>query len=295
MSHIKRTKSEILFEIFNYLFLTIVTLLALYPVLYVIFASISEPGALTRHSGLLLLPAGFSLESYGHVFRNPNIISGYRNTLFLMVVGVSWNVLMTSLGAYFLSRKEVMWKNVIMFYFVFTMFFSGGMIPFFLNLQRFNLTGTLWGLIFPFSVSVFNMIILRTGFQSNIPDELTDSAAMDGAGHLRILFRIVYPLSKALLAVMVLFYGVAMWNGWFWASVIIRDRSMLPLQVILREILLFSDAATVGAEAGVTDAEAIGRTIRFATIVVATAPIVAVYPFLQKHFVKGVMVGAIKG
>ena len=295
MNRIKKTKGEMAFDVVNYFILTIITLLALYPVLYVIFASISEPAALTRHSGLLLLPAGFNLEAYGHVFRNPNIISGYRNTIFLMIVGVSWNVLMTSLGAYFLSRKDVMWKNVIMFYFVFTMFFSGGMIPFFLNLQRFNLTGSLWGLIFPFSVSVFNMIILRTGFQSNIPDELTDSASMDGAGHFRILFRIVYPLSKALLAVMVLFYGVAMWNSWFWASVIIRDRSMLPLQVILREILLFSDAATVGAEAGVMDAEAIGRTIRFATIVVATAPIVAIYPFLQKHFVKGVMVGAIKG
>jgi len=293
MRHIKRSFWEISFDAFNYFFLSFVTVLALYPMLYVLFASVSEGAELTRHSGLLIRPLGFSLDAYRRVLQNPNIIIGYRNTMFLMVVGVSWSLFMSSLGAYFLSRKNVLWKNVIMFFFVFTMFFSGGMIPFFLTVRNYGLTNTLWALIFPFSVSTFNMIILRTGFQT-IPDSLTESAMMDGAGHLRVLIQIVLPLSKATLAVMVLFYGVSIWNGWFWASVFLRDRSLMPLQVILREILISAEAA-VGTGAAAGDVEAIARTIRFATVIVATIPILCVYPFLQKHFTKGVLIGAVKG
>ena len=293
MKHIRRSFGEFSFDAFNYLFLSLVTVLALYPMLYVLFASISEGSELTRHSGLLIRPLGFSLDAYSRVLQNPNISVGYRNTMFLMVVSVSWSLFMSSLGAYFLSRKNVLWKNVIMFFFVFTMFFSGGMIPFFLTVRNYGLTNSLWALIFPFSVSTFNMIILRTGFQS-IPDSLTESAMMDGAGHLRVLFQIVLPLSKATLAVMVLFYGVSVWNGWFWASVFLRDRSLMPLQVILREILISAEAA-VGTGAAAGDVEAVARTIRFATVIVATVPILCVYPFLQKHFTKGVLIGAVKG
>ena len=293
MNHVKQSLSEYIFDAFNYFILTIVALLALYPMTHVLFAAFSDATALTRHSGVILHPIGFSTSAFAAVFRNPNIITGYRNTLFLMVVSIPWSLLMTALGAYFLSRKDVMWKGPIMFFFVFTMFFSGGMIPFFLTVQSYGLTNSLWGLVFPFSVSTFNMIILRTGFMS-LPDSLEESAMLDGAGHLRILFQIIMPLSKAMLAVMVLFYGVSTWNGWFWASTFIRDRSMLPLQVILREILLTAQAAA-GEGGGGADAEAIGRTIRYATIVVATVPILFVYPFLQKHFAKGVLIGAVKG
>jgi len=290
---IKKTTGEVTFDIFNYLLLTIFTLICLYPMLYVLFASFSDGMALTRHSGPILHPIGFSLDAFRHVFRNPNIISGYRNTLFLLIVGVSWSVFMTSLGAYFLAQKNVFWKNIIMFFIVFTMFFQGGMIPLFLTIRNLRLTDSLWGVIFPFSITTFNMIIMRTSFQQ-LPDSLSESAMIDGAGHIRILVRIALPLSKAIIAVMVLFYGVSTWNGWFWASVLIRDRTMLPLQVILREILLTA-TSVAGAGGGGDDMEAIGRTIRFATIVVATVPILCVYPLLQKHFTKGVMIGALKG
>jgi len=293
MDHIKRTKGEVAFDIFNYFILALVTIMALYPVWYVVVSSFSNTHRLTAHSGVLFWPLDFTIEAYQHVMRNPNIISGYRNTMFLLVAGVSWSIFMTSLGAYFLSRRNVMWKNLIMFFIVFQMFFSGGMIPFFLTLQRLNLTNTLWGLIFPFSISTFNMIILRTGFQS-IPESVEEAAIIDGAGHLRVLFVIIFPLSKAILAVMVLFYGVSIWNGWFWASLIIQNREMLPLQVILREILLTS-GAIAGAGGAADDAEAIARSVRMATIVVATIPILTIYPFLQKHFARGVLIGAVKG
>jgi len=292
-ARIKKTPGEIVFNIINCSVLTIVTLLCLYPMLYVLFASVSDGVALMRHTGPIWRPIGFSLDAFTHVLRNPNILSGYRNTMFLLIVGVTWSVFMTSLGAYFLAQKNVFWKNAIMLFIVFTMFFQGGMIPFFLTIRNLHLTDSLFGLVFPFSITTFNMLIMRTSLQQ-LPDSMSESAMIDGAGHIRILFQIVFPLSKAILAVMVLFYGVSTWNGWFWASVLIRDRTMLPLQVILREILLTA-TAVIGGGGGAEDMEAIGRTIRFATIVVATIPILCVYPLLQRYFTKGVMVGALKG
>ncbi|MCL2528094.1 MAG: carbohydrate ABC transporter permease [Defluviitaleaceae bacterium] len=295
MKHLKRSRADLAFEIFNYTFLTIITILTLYPLLFVLFSSFSDSTALMQHTGLLLRPAGFSLDAYQRVLSNPNIRMGYRNTMFILFTSIVWSVFMTSLGAYFLSRRDVMWKNALMFFFVFTMFFQGGMIPFFLAVRSYGLQDSRWSLVLPFSVSTFNMIIMRTGFQG-IPESLEESAMLDGAGHMRILFQIVYPLSKAVIAVMVLFYGVSTWNGWFWASMFIRTRELLPLQVIMREILLTADiAGGAGAGVGAGDAEAVGRTIRFATIVVATVPILLVYPLIQKYFAKGVMIGAVKG
>ncbi|MFR9236708.1 MAG: carbohydrate ABC transporter permease, partial [Eisenbergiella massiliensis] len=255
-------------------------------------ASISNPGAMMRHMGPLLLPKGFSLASYGKVFANPNIISGYKNTIFILVVGVILCLLMTSLGAYVLSRKDLLFRKPLMMIIMFTMFFTGGLIPTYLNLKELHLTNSLWGLIIPFLVNTFNLIILRTSFES-IPDSLIEAAQIDGASHWKILISIVLPLSKATLAVMVLYYGVEKWNGWFWASALIRNRELLPLQVILREILL-SSTQSMQTGAGAGDTEAIGATIRYATTIVATVPILCVYPFVQKHFTKGVMVGAVK-
>lgn len=285
---------ELAFGVFNYTFLTFVMLLCFYPILYVGFSSVSESSLLTRHTGLLLKPLGFTLDAYRMVFRNPMILKGYANTLYILVAGVCLSLLMTSLGAYFLSRKNVMWKTPIMFFITFTMFFSGGMIPFFLTIRDLGLTNSLWGLIIPFMINTYNMIIMRTSF-AGIPDSLEESAKIDGAGHFRILFMIILPLSKAIAAVMVLYYGVGIWNGWFWASTLIRKRELYPLQVILREILLQNDTNVMSAGTGAGEQEAVGRTIKYATIMVATLPILFIYPFLQKYFVKGVMIGAIKG
>lgn len=290
---VKRSRGERVFEVFNYFFLSVIMLMCLYPVWYVMVASFSDSNLLTQHMGLLLKPLGLSFDAYKKVFQNPMIMKGYMNTIFILVVGVILDLIMTSLGAYFLSRKRVMFKKPIMMVIIFTMFFSGGMIPFYLNLRELHLTGTRWGLIIPFMISTYNMIILRTSFES-IPDSLIEAAQIDGAGHITILAQVVLPLSKAILAVMVLYYGVSIWNSWFWASAIIRNREMYPLQIILREILMQNDVSSMTAGTSAMDTEAIGMTIKYATIMVATVPILCVYPFLQKYFTKGTMVGAVK-
>lgn len=291
---VKRSKGEQIFSVFNYMFLAMIMIVCIYPVWYVAMASFSDSNLLTQHFGPLLKPVGFSVEAYKKVFQNPMIVKGYGNTMFILVVGVFFDLVMTSLGAYFLSRKQVMFKRPIMMLIIFTMFFSGGMIPFYLNLKDLHLTNSLWGLIVPFMINTYNLVILRTSFES-IPDSLVEAAQIDGAGHITILLQIILPLSKAILAVMVLYYGVSIWNSWFWASAIIRTREMYPLQVILREILMQNDISSMNAGASAIDAEAIGMTIKYATIMVATLPILCVYPMLQKHFTKGAMVGAVKG
>ena len=291
---IKRSKGEQTFQVFNYVFLTLIIAICFYPVWYVAMASFSNSNLLTQHTGLLFKPAGFSIDAYKKVFQNPMISRGYLNTLFILVVGVILDLIMTSLGAYFLSRKRVLFKKPVMLFIVFTMFFSGGMIPFYINLRELHLTNTLWGLIIPFMINTSNLIILRTAFES-IPESLIEAAQIDGAGHFRILSTIVIPLSKAMLAVMVLYYGVSIWNSWFWASAILRNREMYPLQIILREILLSNDTSSMTAGTSAMDTEAIGMTIKYATIMVATIPILCVYPFLQKYFTSGVYMGAVKG
>lgn len=290
---IKRNTGSQIFDLCNILILILFSFICLYPVWYVLVASFSDSNLLMQHMGALLKPTGFSLNAYKAVFKNKMIYSGYFNTLKIVTLGLLTNIIMTSLGAYFLSRKGVLWKKPIMMLVTFTMFISGGMIPFYQNLQDLNLTDTHWGLILPFMISTYNMIILRTSFES-IPESLFEAARIDGAGHFRILFSLVLPLSKAMLAVMVLYYGVGIWNGWFWASTILSDRAMYPLQVVLREILMTNDVSSMTSGVGAGDVEAVGATIRYATIIVATAPILCVYPFLQKYFASGVMVGAVK-
>ncbi len=283
---VKTSRGEKIFQVFNYLFLSFFTIICLYPMWHIVMGSFSNSLELMSHSGLLLWPKGFSLAAYEKVFQNPMIYTGYLNTLLVLVVSMVLFMAMTALGAYFFSRKGVYFKKPLMMLVMFTMFFSGGMIPFYLTLKDFNLIGTRWGVILPFMISTYNMIILRTAFES-IPDSLTEAAQIDGAGHITILFKVILPLSKATLAVIALYYAVGIWNGWFWSSLLLRDRAKQPLQVVLREILLTS------LDTG--DTEGIATTIKYATTMVATIPILLVYPMLQKHFTKGVMIGAVKG
>ena len=290
ISSSKHSRGENIFMVFNYAFLILIAFATFYPMYYVLVASFSNNSLLMQHTGLLLTPKGSSVAAYEKVFANPMILRGYRNTLFILVVGVFLALLMTSLAAYFLSRKNVYFKKPIMMAITFTMFFSGGMIPSYLNLRDLGLTNNLWGLIIPGMISVYNMIILRTSFQQ-IPESLTEAAIIDGAGHVQILFRIVLPLSQAILAVMILYYGIGIWNAWFWASAILRRRELYPLQLILREILLQNSNLDVNVG---SDVEGISETIKYATIIVATIPVLCIYPFLQKYFAKGVMLGSIK-
>lgn len=289
---VKRSKGEQIFQVFNYIMLTFLIIICVYPMWYVAVASVSDSSLLMQHSGILVTPLKFTTAAYKNVLANPQIASGYRNTLFILIVGVTLDILMTSLGAYFLSRKNVKFKKAVMILIVATMFVNGGIIPTYLNIKSLNLTNSLWGLIIPVMINTQNLVILKTSFES-IPDSLEEAAKIDGASHFAILFKIILPLSKAILAVLVLYYGVAIWNSWFWASAIIRDTDLYPLQVVLRGILLQNDISAMGAGGG-GDVEAIAQSVRYATIIVATVPILCIYPFIQKYFAQGTMTGAVK-
>ena len=284
---IKESFGERVFQVFNYILLGLIGFVCLYPMWHVLMASFSDSTALTAHSGLLLWPIEFSLDAYKRVLSNQNIWTGYLNTIKYLVLGVSTSMVMTILGAYVLSRRDFMLRRPIMLAITFTMFFSGGTIPTYLNIQQLGLKGSIWGIVLPFCIATYNMIILRTSFES-LPESLLEAARIDGAGQLACLTRIVLPLSKATLAVIALYYGVAYWNGWFWPSQILEVKGDMPLAVVLRDILINADMQQM--DTGVTNMEG----IKYATIIVATVPILCVYPFIQKYFAQGVMIGAVK-
>jgi putative aldouronate transport system permease protein len=246
------------------------------------------------HYGPLFGPVGFSLAPFEAVFENPNIWTGYRTTLWVVAVGLPLNIFMTMLGAYFLSRKDVMLGRLITMLILFTMYFSGGMIPRYILIDSIGLTDTRWALVLPVLVSTYNMIIMRTAFAA-VPASLEESAKLDGANHYIILFRIMMPLCMPTIAVLILYYGVQHWNAWFDAMLFIRQKTMYPLQLILREILVQNDTSSMTAGSDIADIDMISQTIQYAVIVIATLPILCLYPFLQRYFIKGVMIGAVKG
>ncbi|AEI42487.1 carbohydrate ABC transporter permease [Paenibacillus mucilaginosus] len=289
----RRTWGERTFDGSNALFMVLLSILTLYPFLYVAFASLSDPASLMQHRGLLLMPEGFSLDAYKAVFDNPMIPAGYRNTLFYVTAGTAINLFMTSLGAYVLSRKGLYFRNAMMFFIVLTMFFQGGLIPTYLLVSSLGMIDTPWAMLLPGAISTWNLIIMRTSFQA-VPVSLEESARIDGANDWTILFRVIIPLSLPVIAVMILFYGVGHWNAWFGAMLYLRDRELYPLQLVLREILITNSTDNMTTGASSLDKIPIGETIKYATIIVATIPILLLYPFLQKYFVKGVMIGAIK-
>ncbi len=289
-----KTLSERVFNVTNYAVLTFLCIITIYPFYYVLAASISEASLFAEHRGLLLWAKGFSLEAYRLLFDNPLIATSYMNTLFYVVVGTTLNLVFTSLGAFALSRKNVMLRDPIMMIITFTMFFSGGLIPSFLVVNDLGMYDTRWSLIVPVLVSVFNLIVMRTAFLG-IPDSLEESAKIDGANDWTVFIRIIIPLSTPVIAVMILFYGVSHWNSYFTALIYLRDRELYPVQLILREILILEDVNNMTTSVGIADKEFISNTIKYAAIIVVSTPVLMIYPFLQKFFVKGVMVGAIKG
>jgi len=290
---IKKTWQRSVFEIFNTLVLISVVIVMVYPMLYIVFASFSDSARLMAHSGFLIKPLGFTTLAYEKAFEHPLIITSYINTLYIVVVGVIINVLLTALGAYFLSRRDVLFKQFVTVAIIFTMYFSGGLIPTYFNVRDLGLYNSTWALILPVAINTFNLIIMRTGFEA-VPHSLEESATLDGAGHFTILFRIILPLVLPTVAVMILYYGVQHWNSWFNASIYLNESSKYPLQLVLRGILISNDTQqmTTGVDAGST--LAISETIKYAIIVISTVPILCIYPFLQKYFIKGAMVGAVK-
>lgn len=291
---LKQSRSDRVFSVINISFMLLLMVLTVYPLIYVLFASISEPSQMIKHTGLLLWPLGFNLGAYKMVIDNPIILSGYRNTLVYVLLGTMINLVMTCLGAYVLSRKKFMLKHFMTFFIVFSMFFSGGLIPTFLVVKALGLYNSMWALLIPSAINTFNLIIMRTSFMG-IPESMEEAAIMDGANDFTILLKVVLPLSLPVVAVMVLFYGVSHWNSWFSAMIYIRNRSLYPLQLVLREILIASSTENMMTGVDNMDKEPVSLIVKYATIVVATVPILVIYPFLQRYFVKGVMIGAIKG
>lgn len=288
----KLTNEKILHIIISVvvLFSGVVTL---YPFWYIFVASLSDPYQVAKEGGLMIWFKGFDIGAYKAVFAYNSIWVAYKNTLIYLVVGVVVNVTLTVCAAYPLSRKGLKGRNFIMKIIVFTMFFSGGLIPFYLVVNNLGLVDTRGSQIIPYAINVFNFIILRTAFMA-IPDTIEEAAVIDGASHFQIMYRIVLPLAKSTIMVIGLYYAVELWNTYYRALLFLRDSNKLPLQILLRKILLQNDTQNMQADMSVASNH-LGLTIKYSTIMISTLPIICVYPFIQKYFVKGVMIGSIKG
>lgn len=266
-----------------------------YPLWYVLCGSLSNSSQLVGYRGILYKPLGFNLSAYKTVFRNTLLLRSFGNTVFIVVVGTFVDLVMTYICAYVLSRRNVYWNKFFSKMIIFTMFFGGGLIPTYLLVATtLHLRNSYLALILPNAISVYNMLIMRTSFMA-IPESIEESARIDGASHWCILTKIILPLSKAIVAVMILYYGVAQWNAWFDASIYIKDRAKFPLQLILREILIANETSSMMQDVSSADQEGVGETIKYAIIIFSVVPILFVYPYLQKYFVQGVMIGAVKG
>lgn len=295
-------KASITYSSDDRIFDTIVNIIAaviivmiLYPLLFIVSASFSAPAKVLAGE-VWLLPKDFNLDAYISIFNEGKIWNGYRNTIFYTVVGTSINLLMTILAAYPLSRPDLPGRGFIMLIITLTMFFGGGLIPTYLLVKELGMVNTMWALIIPGAIATYNLIVMRTYFQSSIPWEIQEAAQIDGCSNFRLLTSVILPLSKPIIAVMVLFYAVGHWNSYFGALIYLRNEKLYPLQLILREILLISQyEGAEDATVGIEDKILLAESIKYAVIIVSSLPVLIMYPFVQKHFVKGVMIGSIKG
>lgn len=276
--------------------LTVLFLLVLYPCIFVISASFSS-GDAVQAGKVVLFPVDFSLEGYKTVFNTSSVWLGFRNSLFYTVAGTLISLVMTLTAAYCLSRKDVPGRNFIMLVFTFTMFFGGGLIPTYIVMRSLGFVNTIWAIIIPGAIGVYNLIVARTFIQNTIPEELLEASMMDGCSDINYYLKIVIPLSKAIIAVLVLFYGVGFWNQYFNAMIYLNNRELYPLTIFLREILLADqiDPSTVTDPELQMQIAKMAGVIKYALIVVSMTPVMLIYPFVQKHFVKGVMIGSVKG
>jgi putative aldouronate transport system permease protein len=292
----RKSKSDLLFDLINYSFLTVGMLLILYPLYFVLIASVSDPNHIYA-GDVWLFPKGLTLDGYQRIFNDASIWIGYGNSLLYAALGTGISVTLTMFAAYPLSRRDFVGRNVFMMFFMLTMFFGGGLIPTYLLIKDLGMINTIWALVVPGAAGVFNIIIVRTFFQSTIPDEMREAAFIDGCSNTKFFLQIVIPLSKPIIAVMVLFHVVGFWNGFFDALIYLNDQSKYPLQLVLRNILvqnqvnssMMADVESYAAKLRVTE------LIKYGVIIVASLPLLILYPFLQRYFVKGVMIGSIKG
>ncbi|MBO0991531.1 carbohydrate ABC transporter permease [Bacillus sp. SD088] len=299
-SVIKDTKADKIFKVFNFLFLTLAMLVVLYPLIYIVSASISDPKAVNS-GDMWLFPKGVTFEGYKLIFDNPDIWKGYLNTIFYTALGTVINLAITIPAAYALSRRDLSGRGLLMGMFVLTMFFSGGLIPTYLVVRNLGLIDTVWAMVLPNAAAVWNIIVARVFFQTSIPTELEEAAIIDGCTNFKMFAKIILPLSAPIIAVMALFYGVGHWNGYFNALIYLSDKQLYPLQLVLREILVLQEMSSNSTEISSSLAEAMNNkqqlaaVIKYGVMIVSTLPIIIVYPFLQRYFVKGVMIGSLKG
>ncbi|MFB9328050.1 carbohydrate ABC transporter permease [Paenibacillus aurantiacus] len=301
LSGVRETKRDKLFLLCNTLYVLIAFLIVFYPVVYMVSASISNP-KLVASGDMWLWPRDITFDGYKRVFANSNIWVGYTNTLIYTIVGTAINLLVTLPAAYALSRKDFVGRHFFTGMFMVTMFFGGGLVPTYLLVKQLGMINTMWAIVIPSAASIWNIIVSRTFFQSSIPRELQEAAVIDGASNMKLFLRIVLPLSMPIIAVMALFYGVGNWNSYFSALIYLNDAAKYPLQLVLRQILVLQEMGAQGggaidastAAAMNTKAE-IAALVRYAVIIVATLPVILIYPFLQRYFVQGVMIGSIKG
>lgn len=286
----RRTLGSRLFDGFNVGFMVALSAVMLYPLLYEVFLSVSEPARLFGREGILLWPKGFTWDNYRIVLSNPKILSGLKNTGFVLFFGLIINLVMTCLSAYFLSRRRTMLFRPVMMFILATMYFSGGLVPTFLNVRSLGLHNSLWALILPGAISTYNTMLLCSFFRS-IPESMIESVEIDGGGHLTILFRMLVPLSVSAMAVMVLYYGVGHWNSWFPASIYLKDEAKFPLQLVLQRMLIVGTSLDVNSDMYY---DQLSEAIKAATVIVVTVPILFIYPFLQRYFVSGMMLGSLK-
>lgn len=292
----KKFSEDKIFNIVIYTIAVMIIIIVLYPLIFVVSASFSEPTKILSGE-VWLYPKGFTLDAYAQVFQDGRIWNSYKNTVVYTVLGTFINLVLTTLLAYPLSRKDLPGRNIFMLIIVFTMFFQGGIIPTYLIVQNLEMIDTIWAMVIPNAIATYNVIVMRTFFQSSIPWELQEAALIDGCGDFKLFLKIVIPLSKPIIAVMVLFYAVGHWNSYFDALIYLDRDGLYPLQIILREILIQNQSAMENA---VMDFEMVNQvmlaeSMKYAVIVIASLPVIVMYPFVQKHFVKGVMIGSIKG
>ena len=284
------------FTIVNYSLLMLVLIIELYPLVYVVAASFSDPQAVVSGK-VFLFPVNPTLKGYAAVFKNKKILTGFSNSIFYLIVGTVLNLVMTMLCAYPLSRKEFRARGFLSMFFVFTMYFSGGMVPAYILVNKLGMINTRWSMIIPMAMSTYNMIICRTYIVNCIPDELYEASQMDGCTPFRYMLSVVVPLSKPILAVLTLYYGVVRWNDYFNAMLYLYKDNLQPLTIVMKEILIMSqvDMTQVTDASAVSKLQGMSELLKYSTIVVASLPVMLLYPLIQKHLVKGVMIGAVKG
>lgn len=285
-----------IFIAFVYFILSLILVVVAYPLIYVVSASFSDPQAVISGE-VFLFPVRPTLRGYEAVFQNKKILSGFLNSFFYLIVGTSLNLVMTMLCAYPLSRKEFRARGFFSLFFVFTMYFSGGMIPSYILVNKLQLLNTRWAIIIPSAMSTYNMIICRTYIINSIPDELYEASQMDGCTPFRYMLSVVVPLSKPIMAVLTLYYGVARWNDYFSAMLYLYKEKLQPLTMVMREILIMGkvDMTQISDVTALAKLQGLSELLKFSTIVVASVPVMILYPLIEKHLVKGVMIGSVKG